>query len=119
VENNACVLFPVFPPALTAIGKPCFIACLDLKMNMNRNIILIADLCGCETWSVMLREAHRLRVFENRLLKKMFGPKREEVTRNIYVDPWFIYSYSQIPPDSLQQTTINLKYIKVSGNIKH
>jgi hypothetical protein len=35
---------------------------------------------GCETWSVTLREEHRLRVFENRVLRRIFGPKRDEVT---------------------------------------
>jgi hypothetical protein len=35
---------------------------------------------GCETWSLTLREEHRLRVFENRMLKRIFGPKRDEVT---------------------------------------
>jgi hypothetical protein len=34
----------------------------------------------CETWSVTLREEHRLRVFENRVLRRIFGPKRDEVT---------------------------------------
>jgi hypothetical protein len=37
-------------------------------------------LYGCETWSVTLREEHRLRVFENRVLRRIFGPKRDEVT---------------------------------------
>jgi hypothetical protein len=37
-------------------------------------------LYGCETWSVILREEHRLRVLENRVLRKIFGPKREKVT---------------------------------------
>jgi hypothetical protein len=37
-------------------------------------------LYGCETWSLTLREEHRLRVFENRLLRRIFGPKRNEVT---------------------------------------
>jgi hypothetical protein len=37
-------------------------------------------LYGCETWSLSLREEHRLRVFENRVLRRIFGPKREEVT---------------------------------------
>jgi hypothetical protein len=36
--------------------------------------------CGSETWSLTLREEHRLRVFENRLLRRVFGPKRDEVT---------------------------------------
>jgi hypothetical protein len=35
---------------------------------------------GCETWSLTLREEHRLRVFENRALRRIFGPKRDEVT---------------------------------------
>jgi hypothetical protein len=37
-------------------------------------------LCGCETWSLTLREQHRVRVFENRVLRRIFGPKRDEVT---------------------------------------
>jgi hypothetical protein len=37
-------------------------------------------LYGCETWSLTLRELHRLRVFENRVLRRIFGPKRDEVT---------------------------------------
>jgi hypothetical protein len=36
-------------------------------------------LYGCETWSLTLREEHRLRVFENRVLRRIFGPKRVEV----------------------------------------
>jgi hypothetical protein len=35
---------------------------------------------GCETWSLISREEHRLRVFENRVLRRIFGPKRDEVT---------------------------------------
>jgi hypothetical protein len=41
-------------------------------------IILPVVLYGCETWSLTLREEHRLRVFENRVFRKIFGPKREE-----------------------------------------
>jgi hypothetical protein len=37
-------------------------------------------LYGCETWSLTLRKEHRLRVFENRVLRRIFGPKRDEVT---------------------------------------
>jgi hypothetical protein len=36
--------------------------------------------CGCETWSLALRKEHRLRVFENRVLRRIFVPKRDEVT---------------------------------------
>ena len=42
--------------------------------------ILPVVLYGCETWSLTLREERRLRVFENRVLRKVFGPKRDEVT---------------------------------------
>jgi hypothetical protein len=37
-------------------------------------------LYGCETWSVTLREEHRLRVFEKRVLRRIFGSKKDEVT---------------------------------------
>jgi hypothetical protein len=43
-------------------------------------IILPVILYGCETWSPTLREEHRLRVFENSVLRRIFGPKRDEVT---------------------------------------
>jgi hypothetical protein len=42
--------------------------------------ILPVVLHGCETWSLTLREKHSLRVFENRVLRRIFGPKRDEVT---------------------------------------
>jgi len=51
-----------------------------LKIKIYRTIILPIILYGCETWSVTLREERRLRVFENRVLRKVFGPKRDEVT---------------------------------------
>ena len=43
-------------------------------------MILPVVLCGYETWSLTLREEHRLRVFENRVLRRIFGPERDEVT---------------------------------------
>jgi hypothetical protein len=43
-------------------------------------LILLVVLYGSETWSLTLREKHRLRVFENRVLKIIFAPKRDEVT---------------------------------------
>jgi hypothetical protein len=46
---------------------------------MYRNIILPVVLYGCESWSLTLREECRLRVFENRVLRRIFGPKRDEV----------------------------------------
>jgi hypothetical protein len=44
------------------------------------SVILPVDLYGCETWSLTLREEHRLRVFEKRVLRRTFGPERDEVT---------------------------------------
>jgi hypothetical protein len=52
----------------------------NIKIKIYRNIILPVVLYGCETWSLRLREEHRLRVFENRVLRRIFGPKRDEVT---------------------------------------
>jgi hypothetical protein len=43
-----------------------------------RTIILPVVLYGCETWSLTLREEHMLRVFENRVLGRIFGPKGDE-----------------------------------------
>ena len=51
----------------------------NIKIKIYKTIIFLV-LCGCETWSLTLREEHRLRVFENRVLRRMFGPKRDEVT---------------------------------------
>jgi hypothetical protein len=51
-----------------------------LKVKMYKTIILPIVLYGCETWSLTLREEHRLRVFENRVLRRISGPKRDEVT---------------------------------------
>jgi hypothetical protein len=49
-----------------------------LKIKIYKTVILPVVLYGCETWSLTLGKEHRLRVFENRLLRKIFGPKREE-----------------------------------------
>ena len=51
-----------------------------LKIKIYRTIILPVVLYGCETWTLTLREERRLRVFENRVLRRVFGPKRDEVT---------------------------------------
>jgi len=48
--------------------------------SVYRTIILPIVLYGCETWSLTLREECRLRVFENRVLRRVFGPKWDEVT---------------------------------------
>jgi hypothetical protein len=51
-----------------------------IKIRIYRTIILPVILYGYETGSLMLREEYRLRVFEKRVLRKLFGPKRDEVT---------------------------------------
>jgi len=49
-----------------------------MKIKIHGTIILPVVFYGCETWSLILREEHKLGVFENRVLKKIFGPKKEE-----------------------------------------
>jgi len=52
----------------------------NLKIKIYKTIILPVVLHGCETWSLTLREKRRLRVFENRVLRRVFESKRDEVT---------------------------------------
>jgi hypothetical protein len=52
----------------------------NLKIRIYKIIILPVVLYGCETWSLTLRKEHSLRVLENRVLRRIFGPKKDEVT---------------------------------------
>ena len=52
----------------------------NTEIIIYRTVILTLVLCGCENWSFTLREERRLRMFENRALRRIFGPKRDEVT---------------------------------------
>jgi hypothetical protein len=71
-------------------GNVCYHSVQDLlsssllskntKVKIYITIILPVVLYGCDTWSLTLRKEHRLRVFENRVLRKKFGPKRDGVT---------------------------------------
>jgi hypothetical protein len=54
---------------------------LRIKIYKNHNLPVI--LYGCEIWSLTLREEHRLRVFGNRLLRRIFGPKRKQVNSRL------------------------------------
>jgi hypothetical protein len=54
--------------------------CRNIKVKIYKTVILPVVLYGCETWSLTLREDHRLGVFENRVLRRIFRPKRDEVT---------------------------------------
>jgi len=52
----------------------------NFKIKIYRTIILPVVLYGCETWSLTLREERRLMVFENKVLRRIFGPRMDEVT---------------------------------------
>ena len=52
----------------------------NLKIKICRTIMLYVVLYGCETWSLTLREEYRLRVFENRVLRRILGHARDKVT---------------------------------------
>ena len=56
------------------MGNACYYS------KLRQTIILLVVLYGCEIWSLTLREKHRLRVFENKVLRKIFGAKRDEIT---------------------------------------
>ena len=75
------------PPRYRRIIMKELIAIDDLRLlskNLNikiyRTIILPVVLYGCKTWSLTLREERKLRVFENMMLRRIFGPRRDEVT---------------------------------------
>jgi hypothetical protein len=70
----------------------------NVKVKIYKTVILPVVLYGCGTWSLTLREEHRLRVFENSVLRIIFGPERDEVTgewrklqsgelHNLYLSP--------------------------------
>ena len=74
IEAGECLLL---------FGAESFVlqfAIQKFKIKIYRTIILPVVRYGCETWSLTLREERRLRVFENRVLRRVFGPKRDEVT---------------------------------------
>jgi hypothetical protein len=60
----------------------CLLVCShkNLKIRIYKTIILPVVLYGCETWSLTLSKEHRLRVLENRVLRRIFGQKRDKVT---------------------------------------
>jgi hypothetical protein len=56
-----------------------------LKIKIYKTVILPVLMYGCETWSLTLREEQRLRVCENRVLRRIFGPEREETTCIVHI----------------------------------
>jgi hypothetical protein len=68
---------------LQSFGAEYFVFSLlsrNIKIKINKIKILLVVLYGCETWSLTLRKERRLRVTENRVLKRIFGARRDEVT---------------------------------------
>ena len=68
---------------MLSFGAESFVfqfAIQNTKIKIYRTIILAVVLYGCETWSLILREERTLSVFENRVLRRIFGLKRDEVT---------------------------------------
>ena len=65
---------------MLSFGAECFVLQIA-NIKIYRTIILPVVLYGCETWLLTLREERRLRMFENRVLRRVFGTKRDEVTR--------------------------------------
>jgi len=72
-SGNSCYLSMHILLSLSLLSK-------NIKIMTYRKIILTPVLYGCKTWSVTLREERGLKMFENRMLKRIFGPKRDEVT---------------------------------------
>jgi hypothetical protein len=71
----------------------------NIKVKIYKIIILPVVLYECETWSLTLREEHRLKVFENKILRRIFGPKMDEVTgewRKLHNEELHILYSSQI-----------------------
>ena len=67
-------------PVTDFISEVLMLLSRNLKIKIYRTIILPVVLYGCETWSLTLREERKLRVFENMVLRRVFGPRRDEVT---------------------------------------
>jgi len=72
-SGNACYHSMQCPLSSSLLSK-------NLKIKIYRTIIWPFVVYGCETWSFTLKEERRLRVFENTLLRRIFGPRRDEVT---------------------------------------
>jgi hypothetical protein len=66
----------------TTTTTTTIIIIIILNIKIYRTIILPVVLYGCETWSLILKEERRLSVFENWVLRRIFGPKRDEVRGN-------------------------------------
>jgi hypothetical protein len=69
---------------------------MSVTFTLNCEFFMRVILYGCETWSLTLREKHRLRVFENGVLRRIFGPKRDGVTGEYITRNLIICTHHQI-----------------------
>jgi len=87
-----------------------------------RTIISPVVLYGCETWSLTLRDEHRLRMFENRVLRRIFGPKKDKVTgewRKICGELNDLYSSPNINlVIKLRKTKMGLAWSMYGGEVR-
>jgi hypothetical protein len=89
----------------------------NIKIKISRTIILPVALYGYKTWSLAYREEHGLKFFENRVLREIFGPTRDEVTvewRRLYQEE-FYDPYSS--PNNIRMT--KSRRIKWAGHVAH
>jgi len=80
----------------------------NLKIKIHRNIIFPLVLYECKTWSLTLREGRRLRVLENRTLRRILGPKRDKVTgewRKLY-NEWYVLLTRYCSGDKIEKNEI-------------
>jgi hypothetical protein len=88
----------------------------NLKIKIYKTVIFPLVLYACKTWSLMLRVEHRLGVFENRVLRRIFGPKREEdgLWRKLHYDEFHsLYSSPNIV------RVIKSRKMKWAGHVAH
>jgi hypothetical protein len=87
----------------------------NLEVKIYKTKIIPVVLYGCETWSLTLREEHRLKVFEKRVLRRIFGPKRDEVYGDLRkLQNWELHNlYSS--PDIIRQ--IKSRRMRWAGHV--
>ncbi|KDR15887.1 hypothetical protein L798_09813, partial [Zootermopsis nevadensis] len=87
----------------------------NLKIKVYKTIILPVVLYGCETWSLTQREEHRLQVFENRVLRRMFEPRREDdgAWRKLHS----LYCSKVLDRDTMQNCIIRSARLRWAGHV--
>jgi hypothetical protein len=103
----------------------CYHSVKMLKIRIHKTIILSLVLFGCETWSLLLSEDHKLQVFENKLLKNTFGPKKNGVREVSNMGEYILWniviaiSYNRVDEiDSLRIRPLARSRSRCEDNIK-